>query len=184
MSKPVQPEEKIIFTSEKVEEIRKKEEDGYKIKRHEKFWYANYPLVRRANLNFRLSDEEQLEYAKCMLGIDTENMPYLDPYNQTLGKTGVQYFAETYCKIKTETGEVKNMKLRDYQYDILDMFTDNRFSCLLASRQVGKCSVSSSYVKTKDGDISLSELYHSTIEKPTILQIVKFHIYRLIKMLD
>lgn len=180
MAKTTKQEERLIFTTEKVEEIRKKEEDGYKITRFEKFWYGQFPQVRRANLNFALSDEETLEYTKCMLGVDIDGLPYVDPETQVHKLSGVQYFAESFCKIKTEMGEVKNMRLRDYQLSILDMFTDNRFSVLASSRQSGKCNIYSTFVTIGEKNVPIYQLWYESIVNPTIIQKIKYGIYYLL----
>ena len=65
-----------------------------------------------------MTDDEIQEYIRCKLDI--------------------HYFAEKYCRIKTEDGSVQNIKLRDYQRGILDLYTKNRFSILCGSRQIGK----------------------------------------------
>jgi hypothetical protein len=67
-----------------------------------------------------MSPEEQEEYIKCALD--------------------VHYFTEQYCKVKTEDGSVGQIKLREYQKEILDNFVNSRFNILMASRQVGKCN--------------------------------------------
>ena len=111
-------ERKIIFTSELVTETTNKINDGVILKRFQNPWFQNEVGVRRAGLTFMMTDDEIQEYIKCKLDI--------------------QYFAEKYCRIKTEDGSVQNIKLRDYQKDILDLYTKNRFSILCGSRQIGK----------------------------------------------
>ena len=113
-----QQERKIVFDTQLVEEITNKINDGVVVKRFQNPWFQNEVGVRRAGITFRLSDEEIQEYIKCKLDI--------------------QYFAEKYCRIKTEDGSVQNIKLRDYQRNILDLYTKNRFSILCGSRQIGK----------------------------------------------
>jgi intein/homing endonuclease len=131
-------EEKFVFTTELVNDIKRKSEEGYKISRQEKFWFKNIPVVRRDTLVFKRTTEETLEYLKCKLGVDEHGTPYLDPEKQTLKQSGVQYFSENYCNIKLEDGGIGPMRLRDYQKDILDLFMNNDRSILMASRQVGK----------------------------------------------
>jgi hypothetical protein len=58
----------------------------------------------------------------------------------------VHYFTEKYCKVKTEDGSINNILLRDYQKEMLDNFVNNRFSILMASRQVGKTISSSIFM--------------------------------------
>lgn len=109
-----------VLTTDLVKEIKNKENLGKILKRYEKLWFSNLRGVRKANITFAMTDEEFEEYVKC--------------------KLSVHYFAETYCKIKLEDGTVGHMKLRKYQKDILNLYANNRFSILMASRQVGKCS--------------------------------------------
>jgi len=110
----------MIFTTKYVEEFKHKINEGYIPKRHENPFISGEPDVRRANLTFRWTKEEQLEYAKC--------------------KFNVHYFAQKYCKIKTSDGSIGNFtyKGRKYQRKILDLISNNRFSILMASRQIGK----------------------------------------------
>ncbi len=128
----------VVFTTEKIEEIRLKADQGYKIARHEKYWTESYILTKKDGIVFTFSEDETVEYMKCRLGVDINGNPYTYPETQTLKMSGIEYFAEMYCKVKNELGQVKNIRLRDYQKDILNMFIDNRFSIVMASRQVGK----------------------------------------------
>ncbi len=107
-----------VFSTSVVDEIIKKQQNGFILKRYENPWFNNEHGVRREGVSFRMTSEEMLEYAKC--------------------KMDIQYFANTYCKIKREDGSVGPMTLRDYQRDILDLYVNNRFSILCASRQIGK----------------------------------------------
>lgn len=109
---------KFIFTTKIVEEITNNINDGVIVKRFQNPWFQNEVGVRRSGITFMMTNEEISEYIKCKLDI--------------------QYFAEKYCRIKTEDGSVQNIKLRDYQRDILDLYNNNRFSILCGSRQIGK----------------------------------------------
>lgn len=109
---------RVTFTTKSVEEVTEKLNLGYQIKRENTPWWKNMIGVRKAGLAFAATKEEYEEYLKCKLDI--------------------HYFAENYCKIKLEDGSVGKMYLRDYQKDILDLYNNNRFSILCASRQVGK----------------------------------------------
>jgi len=110
-------DKKFIFTTKIVDDITNKINDGYLIKRFQNPWFKNEVGVRRAGITFAITDYEWGEYIRC--------------------KTDIHYFAEKYCKVKTEDGTIGNIKLRDYQEDILDLFS-GRFSILCASRQIGK----------------------------------------------
>jgi hypothetical protein len=116
--KEQEEERKIVFTSELVTDTTNKINDGVIVKRYQNPWFQNEVGVRRQGLTFMMSDDEINEYIRCKLDI--------------------QYFAEKYCRIKTEDGSVQNIKLRDYQKGILDLYTKNRFSILCGSRQIGK----------------------------------------------
>lgn len=109
---------KVVFTSELVEKATQRMHDGEKVQRFENPWFMGEIGVRRAGVAFKLSDYEINEYIKCKLDI--------------------HYFAEKYCKVKTEDGSIQYITLRDYQKDILDLYTKNRFSILMGSRQIGK----------------------------------------------
>jgi len=111
-------EKKFVFTSKLIDDITEKINDGVVVKRFQNPWFKNEIGYRRAGITFMMTEDEIQEYIKCKLDI--------------------QYFAEKYCRIKTEDGSVQNIKLRDYQRDILDLYTKNRFSILCGSRQIGK----------------------------------------------
>jgi len=107
-----------ILTTEKVKEIQEKERLALPLKLSERLWFKNNTGIRRPGLKFSMTQEELEEYIKC--------------------KLSVYYFAEHYCKIKLEDGSIGQMRLRDYQKDIIKLYTENRYSILMASRQSGK----------------------------------------------
>jgi hypothetical protein len=111
-------ERRFVFTSKNVEELTQKKNDGVVLKRHEDPWFKGEVGIRKSRLTFRMTEEEIQEYIKCKLDI--------------------KYFAQKYCMVKTEDGSIKNITLRDYQKDILDLYFNNRFTILCASRQTGK----------------------------------------------
>ena len=111
-------EKQMIFTTKLVDESTDKINDGIVIKRYQNPWLKSEVGLRRAGVSFRMSTEEQEEYIKCALD--------------------VHYFTEQYCRVKTEDGSVGQIKLREYQKEILDNFVNSRFNILMASRQVGK----------------------------------------------
>ena len=108
----------MLFSTRLVDDASDKFNDGIVIKRYQNPWLKSEVGLRRAGVSFRMSPEEQAEYIKCALD--------------------VHYFTETYCKVKTEDGSINNIKLREYQKEILDNFVNSRFNILMASRQVGK----------------------------------------------
>lgn len=177
--------EKFIFTSEKIEEVKKKVDNGLKITRYEKYWTGENILTKRDGIIFELSEDETNEYIKCKMGIDINDEPYIDEDTQTLKMSGIQYFAQTYCKIKNELGMVKNIKLRDYQEEILDMFNNNGRCVLMSSRQSGKCIHALSEVETEFGVFKIYKMwYYSLADRDkTIYDRLRFNIYRIIDKL-
>jgi hypothetical protein len=107
-----------IITTEKIKEIQEKERLALPLKLTERLWFKNNPGVRRSGIKFAMTHDELNEYLKC--------------------KLSVYYFAEHFCKIKLEDGTIGNMKLREYQKEIIKLYTENRYSILMASRQSGK----------------------------------------------
>lgn len=176
--------DKYVFTTHVIESVRQKFEDGYKITRQEKYWFSNMPLVRRKGLVFSYSDEELLEYGKCKFGVDLEGLPYIDSETQTLKQTGVQYFAENYCMIKNEVGKISNMRLRNYQNDILNLYIYNRFSILCGSRQIGKCVNFTETVDVLGKKFYIFELWYDSLKHKTFIDIIKYYLYKIYVKLD
>lgn len=161
-----------LWTTKKVEDIIRRQNLGDKIKQDEKIWFDNKTGVRKAGIKFAATKKESTEWAKCNLDVN--------------------YFAETYVKIKREDGSVGHMKLRDYQKDIVDLYVKNRFSILMASRQMGKCVTMATMVTVRDNrnhrihDITMGELYYSSIKlsrKLTVLEYIKYTLYKLLSKL-
>lgn len=164
-------ERKIVFSTKLVEETTNKINDGIIVKRYQNPWFQNEVGVRRAGLTFRMTDDEIQEYIKCKLDIS--------------------YFAEKYCRIKTEDGSVQNIKLRDYQKDVLNLYTKNRFSILCASRQIGKCFSFNTIVSLKideiEFDVRIGKLYYDLVSKErklTFSEKMKIFFYDIIYFLD
>lgn len=162
------PQENIVLSTKIFNDIQKREMLGEKLKQHEKLWFNNIKGVRRSNLTFAMTNSELEEYMKC--------------------KMSVHYFAENYCQIKREDGSIGKMTLRDYQKDIIDLYTKNRFSILMASRQTGKCNSFSSNVLVLDEDteyinnVPFYKLYYDAVRqerKLNILERMKIFLYRL-----
>lgn len=118
VKKQKEEERKFIFSTKIIDEVTNKVNDGVVIKRFQNPWFQSEIGLRKSGITFKMTEDEIQEYIKCKLDI--------------------HYFAEKYCKIKTEDGSVQNIRLRDYQKDILDLYSKNRFSILMGSRQIGK----------------------------------------------
>ena len=121
-----QVQRQMIFTTILVDDATDKINDGVVVKRYQNPWLKSEVGLRRAGVTFKMTTTEQQEYIRCALD--------------------VHYFTEKYCKVKTEDGSVGNIKLRDYQKDVMDNFVNNRFNILMASRQVGKTISSSIFM--------------------------------------
>ena len=167
VTKNVTEERKFVFTTKVVEEITDKINDGVVVKRYQNPWFKNEVGVKRAGITFAMTPDEIQEYIKCKLDI--------------------QYFAEKYCRIKTEDGSVQNIKLRDYQKKILDLYTNSRFSILCGSRQIGKCSWFNSLVNIDGKNERIGIIYYSSVSsfrKLTLSERLKIKLYNLVYRLD
>lgn len=125
------PEKRIVWTTKRVLEATKKIDEGYILPNVEIPFFEKTIGLRKSGITFGFTDNEvngnELEeYTKC--------------------KIDINYFANNYCFIKSEDGAFHKMTLRDYQYDILDLYDNNKLSILMASRQVGKTIIASIYI--------------------------------------
>jgi len=162
-----------ILTTKRVNEIIEKQNLNLKLTKDEHIWFDRQFGVRKADLTFAPTTEEVNEYTKC--------------------KIDIHYFADKYCHIKREDGTIGPMTLRDYQKDIIDLYSNNKYSILMASRQTGKCLIMNTLVTIKDiktnniYNISLFELYYNNIKmerKLTILEIIKWYLYKLLSKIE
>jgi hypothetical protein len=77
----------------------------------------------------------------------------------------VFYFAENYYKILDLKKGMITPKLRDYQFDMINSYLNNRFSIILATRQAGKCVCEDTIIKVRNKEtlvieeLSISEFY-------------------------
>ena len=85
---------------------------------HKNEGYLGNINVKRAGVESEWTEEQVLEYKKCM-----ENPIY---------------FIETYIKIISLDEGLVPFKLYNYQEELIDHFDENRFSVILACRQSGK----------------------------------------------
>lgn len=131
-------ERKVVWTTKKVEDAARKLNEGFILPSYENPFFEKTVGLRKAGISFGMTQHEIDEYTKC--------------------KLDVRYFAEKYCYIKLEDGSYGNMRIRDYQYDILDLYDNNKYSILMASRQVGKAQPLDSTVWTKEGKFKFGDL--------------------------
>ena len=85
--------------------------------RHKPF-YRDDIYLRKANLIFRMSKQEQREFVKCKLDI--------------------LYFARSYINIDNENDDVELIKLREYQERLLLSYQHHKYTIVLSGRQLGK----------------------------------------------
>jgi hypothetical protein len=119
-------ERQMIFTTEAINSMTDKLNDGVILKRYENPWLKSEIGIRRSGISFKMTPDEQAEYIRCALDI--------------------HYFVEKYCHTKREDGTVGKIKLRPYQRDILDNFMGHRFNILMSSRQSGKTISASIFI--------------------------------------
>jgi hypothetical protein len=102
----------------------------------------------------------------------------------------VTHFANNYCKVKVEDGTYKIIKLRDYQYEILEMFDENKFNILMASRQIGKCMEHTTPLVIYDKKLKVYynttffQLFFKLKENKTIYDYLKYGLYWTINKLS
>ena len=121
------PENNAIWTSEKINQLLEDFENGVidiKTIKNSPF-KDNDPAWKKANLVFEYTPEELDEIRKC--------------------KADPVYFASRHAQVMQEQG-IEQIRLRDYQEEIIKSFKDNRFNCLMASRQIGKTVMSGLFI--------------------------------------
>jgi hypothetical protein len=118
--------EKVSWSSNKVYQLIEALDNGYKPKGSMPFFDGN-PMLKKANIPFEYTEEEEEELLKCMHDIE--------------------HFADNYCTVMTDEG-LDSITLRDYQRDMLNNYTDpdKRFNVVLAARQIGKTITAAIYI--------------------------------------
>jgi hypothetical protein len=112
----------MVYTTEIINKIIQKNDAGEELKKSEKIFYRNITGCRNKYLDFNMTIEEILEYGKC--------------------QSDIIYFAEKYLGV-VNFGVYSNLKLRDYQKDVISDFKNRRFNIVLLSRQIGMTIVES-----------------------------------------
>ncbi len=155
-------EERISWSTEKIKQLLQSIDDGYKPKGGLPFYEGN-PILRKGNILFDYTQEEFTELKKCAADIC--------------------YFANNYCTVMTDEG-LRTIELRDYQLEMLEHFKANRYSIVLASRQIGKCLSPQTFLKIeKDSTVeivTIGELYYRYLKqerKLTLLETIKHILY-------
>lgn len=153
-------EKDVSWSTKSVEEILEKFEIGIKPK-HTPF-YKNDINLRDADIVFEYTPEELAEIKKC--------------------KKDILYFADKYCYAMTDSG-IQNIKLREYQRRMLKHMQDNRYTVVLACRQIGKCLIFGE-INTPTRKYTINELYDSVVRDRTFLHKVKMLLYKLIERIE
>ena len=107
---------RLIWSTKAIDELTLALDKGYRPKVPMPF-YEGKQFLRRGNIVFEYTEEEIAELARCA--------------------NDIVYFAQKYAVVMTDEG-IQQVKLRDYQEDLLRDFQANRFNIVLASRQMGK----------------------------------------------
>lgn len=132
-----------VFSTRLVEETQKQLASGFKVPRHMNPFWKGKIGIRKPGVAFSMKEDEMQEYVRCA--------------------GDIKYFAEKYCKIKLEDGTTGALKLRPYQNEVLDLIDNNRFSILMASRQVGKCITYDTKLNSNKGELSIGTLHNGGI---------------------
>lgn len=112
-------------------------------------FYHGKKDLRDCNITFERTEEEDIEYKKCAMDC--------------------LYFVKNYVKFRNDKGFTL-VKLRDYQEDVLHMFSDeiwdeelqdvrmkSRRNILLQSRQTGKCLEISQLCDFENKNLNIAE---------------------------
>lgn len=107
--------EALVWSTDRVNELMVQLENG--IEPYQTPFWEGRSEWKASNIVFEYTPEELTELEKCA--------------------KDVIYFANNYCFAMTDDG-IQNIRLRDYQEDVLRDFQDNRFCAFVSPRQVGK----------------------------------------------
>ena len=106
--------------------------------------------IKKADTETEFTPEQILELRKC--------------------KNDPTYFIRNYVKIQHPVKGSVPFKLYEYQEKMIDVYHNNQYSILLASRQVGKCVLNATITIVRRDNIN--------IIKRWILKLVNPKIYR------
>ncbi len=108
--------DRIVWSTRQIDDLLVAMDQGYRPKIKLPF-YEGRQFLKKGNIVFEYTDEEITELARCAKDI--------------------VYFAEKYAVVMTDEG-IQQVKLRDYQKEMLRNFQNDRFNIVLAARQMGK----------------------------------------------
>jgi hypothetical protein len=162
--------QKLVWSTKSINDLMVALDKGYRPQVSMPF-YEGKQFLRRGNIVFEYTDSEISEIAKCA--------------------NDIVYFAERYAVVMTDEG-IQQVKLREYQKDLLKDFQNNRFNVCLASRQMGKCFFHNTRVDIKDPQgntrtITLGELFYTILKEKRPLKFtewLKWKLWTLYSWLD
>lgn len=168
-----------VWTTQLVEQT--KEKLRYGIQADMSCFHDRDIELKGGKILFKLDTDEVAEFVKC--------------------SQDISYFVSKYCRFMTDKGRT-TVKLRDYQYDILDELSEESWNdklddmapkyrnyILMAARQTGKCLFNSN-IEISSSDLSKIEkipinlLYYIHKERLTFLEKLKFKLMKLYNKID
>lgn len=157
--------QKLVWSTKSINDLLVALDKGYRPQVSMPF-YEGKQFLRRGNIVFEYTNEEVAELAKCA--------------------NDIVYFAEKYAVVMTDEG-IQQVKLRDYQKDLLRDFQHNRFNIVLASRQMGKCAFHNTRIDIKDPQgntktITIGELFYTILKERRPLKVTEWFKWKLWKL--
>jgi hypothetical protein len=134
----------------------RKEFATFKDKYNKRSRYLNTPNLKRAHIETKWSLAMIEEWKKC--------------------RDDIHYFAREYCAIVHVDHGTMKINPREFQDDMLDVMTNNRFSQFLLSRQLGKTTVVAVFIAhyiVFNRDKNVACLAHKSKMAAEILQRIK-----------
>jgi hypothetical protein len=152
-------EDKTVWDSVSLNKALDAVENGYQLSNNP--FYEKDINYRKPDLLYQYNDFEFEELKKCA--------------------ADVMYFANNYAYTMTDAG-VQQIRCRDYQEEVLNIYQNNRQVCFMASRQIGKCLDGLTKVQIydeksgKEFETTLIELYCKN-SKISMIDFLIFLIY-------
>lgn len=148
-----------FWSSERVNKLLKDaEENGIDYKDVDNPFYENDPEIRKGNILWEFTENELDEIKKCA--------------------TDVIYFSNKYCHVMTDDG-IQQIKLRDYQVQILNQYQLHRKNIFVSPRQSGKCFLPTTYIIPKDNrKVPLYLIFSNKFNMIWILKRFFYFLYR------
>lgn len=151
---------KTVWSTKKVDEWMRDYAEG--ITHRDNPWLDGMIGIRNPNIVFEYTEEEIQELTKCA--------------------NDIFYFANNYGYCLQGSKGYQPLTLRDYQEEMLDSYTKNRFNITLSCRQIGKCLIFNELDTKKDGNVSHKYIEDIYLERKkdflSKLKSILFKIYR------